>query len=115
MISSQKRDGTFIFSMQQKIHIPSLFILINFFVSKQNSSNPLLSVIVDNEWRKESFKNVNIFIPEGAKLTINNDANDTHEPSLKFPIEKIKEWNDIGIHELLGKYTDIKEIDKKDK
>ncbi|EWS71323.1 hypothetical protein TTHERM_000327419 (macronuclear) [Tetrahymena thermophila SB210] len=94
MISSQKRDGAFIFSMH---------------------SNPLLSVIVDNEWRKESFKNVNIFIPEGAKLTINNDANDAHEPSLKFPIEKVKEWNDIGLHELLGKYTDIKEIDKKDK
>ena len=33
---------------------------------------------------------------------MNNENNENHEPSLKFPIEKTKEWNDIGIHELLG-------------
>jgi len=45
-------------------------------------------------------EDVNIFIPEGAKLSMNTENGD--EPSLKFPAERVKEWNDIGIHELLG-------------
>ena len=43
MISSQKTDGTFTFNM----HL-----------------NPNLSIIADNEWRKDQFKNINIFFPE---------------------------------------------------
>lgn len=33
----------------------------------------------------------------------------------KFSHEKNKEWNDIGILEMLGKFSDLKDIDKKDK
>lgn len=45
---------------------------------------------------------MNVFIPENAKMPLNSDLADSHEPSLKFPAERIKEWADIGLHELLG-------------
>lgn len=51
MISSQRKDGSFSFSM----HV-----------------NPILPIIVDNQWRKDSFKDINIYVPESAKNMISN-------------------------------------------
>ena len=47
---------------------------------------------------------INIFIPDNAKLPPMFDTNENQDLFMKFSLEKPKEWNDIGIHELLGKY-----------
>jgi hypothetical protein len=49
MISSQRRDGVFSFSMQYVLYLINLIL---------NSVNPLLPIIVDNQWRKDSFKGI---------------------------------------------------------
>lgn len=33
----------------------------------------------------------------------------------KFSTDKSKEWNDISIQDMLGKFSDLGEIEKKDK
>ena len=71
-------------------------IFLNFF-----SINPLLSVIVDNNWRKDSLKDLDIILPNHAKTQ--NDPEITEGGYNKIiPNEKSKEWNDIGLQDLLG-------------
>ena len=57
-------------------------------------ANPLLTEIVDNEWRKDIIKDLNIWIPENAKMVGTLDNED-------------KKWNDTGLHDLLRKYTNL--------
>ncbi len=46
---------------------------------------------------------------------IANDNQDIPEIFTKFSNDKNKEWNDISLTEMLGKFSDLSEIDKKDK
>jgi hypothetical protein len=61
------------------------------------------------------YKDINIYVPESAKNLITNDNQELPEIFTKFTNEKTKEWNDISLTEMLGKYSDLKDIDKKDK
>lgn len=58
---------------------------------------------------------INIYVPESAKNMISNENQDLPEIFTKFSSEKTKEWNDISLSEMLGKFSDLKDIDKKDK
>jgi hypothetical protein len=58
---------------------------------------------------------INIYIPEAAKNGFAVDSSEGPEVFSKFPSDKSKEWNDISIFELLGAYSDIREIERKDK
>ena len=60
-------------------------------------------------------EDINIYVPESAKNMISNQNQDLPEIFTKFSNEKTKEWNDISLGEMLGKFSDLKEIDKKDK
>ena len=61
-------------------------------------------MIVDNNWRKESLKDVEIFVPNNGKLT--NDFLDQVDGLTKFGgAEKVKEWNDLGMMDMLGKFA----------
>jgi len=60
----------------------------------------LISVIVDNNWRKDSLKDLDIFIPSHAKAQQEFENMDSFNKLL--PPEKTKEWNDIGLTDLLG-------------
>lgn len=40
------------------------------------STNPLLPIIVDNQWRKDCFKDINVYVPESAKNMISNENQD---------------------------------------
>jgi hypothetical protein len=46
---------------------------------------------------------------------ISNENQDLPEIFTKFSNERVKEWNDISLSEMLGKFSDLKDIDKKDK
>ena len=46
---------------------------------------------------------------------ISSENQDLPEIFTKFSNEKTKEWNDISLTEMLGKFADLKDIDKKDK
>ncbi len=46
---------------------------------------------------------------------ISNENQDLPEIFTKFSSERAKEWNDISLTEMLGKFSDLKDIDKKDK
>ncbi len=45
---------------------------------------------------------------------ISNENQDLPEIFTKFSNEKAKEWNDISLTEMLGKFADLKDLDKKD-
>lgn len=108
MIPSQRRDGVFTFNMQY--HLSYI------------SANPLLPIVVDHKWRKDSFRgkhsiseDVNIYVPEVAKNMISPESQEIPEIFTKFNSEKGKEWNDISIQDMLGRFSDLAEIEKKDK
>jgi hypothetical protein len=61
------------------------------------------------------YKDINIYVPESAKNMISNDNQDLPEIFTKFSNERTKEWNDISLTEMLGKFSDLKDLDKKDK
>jgi len=46
---------------------------------------------------------------------ISSENQDLPEIFTKFSNEKTKEWNDISLTEMLGKFSDLKDLDKKDK
>lgn len=46
---------------------------------------------------------------------ISSESQDLPEIFTKFSSEKAKEWNDISLSEMLGKFSDLKDLDKKDK
>jgi hypothetical protein len=46
---------------------------------------------------------------------ISTENQDLPEIFTKFSNEKTKEWNDISITEMLGKFSDLRDLDKKDK
>lgn len=46
---------------------------------------------------------------------ISNENQDLPEIFTKFSNEKTKEWNDISLNEMLGKFSDLRDLDKKDK
>lgn len=46
---------------------------------------------------------------------IANENQDLPEIFTKFSNEKAKEWNDISLSDMLGKFVDMKEIERKDK
>ena len=54
-------------------------------------------------------------MPESAKTIVSNENQELPEIFTKFSSEKTKEWNDIGLSEMLGKFSDLKDIDRKDK
>ena len=58
-------------------------------------------------------KDVNIYVPESAKNMIPSENQQIPEIFTKFSNEKGKEWNDISLHEMLGKFSDLGEIEKK--
>jgi hypothetical protein len=59
------------------------------------SANPLISVIVDNDWRKDSLRDLDIFIPSHAKTQAEEGPENLNK---LLPPEKTKEWTDIGIN-----------------
>jgi hypothetical protein len=61
------------------------------------------------------YEDINIYVPESAKNMISNDNQDLPEIFTKFSNERTKEWNDISLTEMLGKFSDLKDLDKKDK
>ena len=46
---------------------------------------------------------------------IANENQDMPEIFTKFSNERTKEWNDISLSEMLGKFSDLRDIDRKDK
>lgn len=58
---------------------------------------------------------INIYVPESAKNMISTENQDLPEIFTKFSNEKAKEWNDISLTEMLGKFADLKDLDRKDK
>lgn len=53
---------------------------------------------------------VNIYVPEIAKNMISPESQEIPEIFTKFSSDKGKEWNDISIHDMLGKFSDLAEI-----
>jgi hypothetical protein len=58
---------------------------------------------------------VNIYVPEVAKNMISPENQEVPEIFTKFSGDKGKEWTDISIQDMLGKFSDLSEIEKKDK
>ena len=54
------------------------------------------------------YVDVNIYVPESAKNLISPENQEIPEIFTKFTNEKGKEWNDISIPEMLGKFSDLK-------
>jgi hypothetical protein len=54
-------------------------------------------------------------VPESAKTMVSNENQELPEIFTKFSSEKTKEWNDISLNEMLGKFSDLKDLDRKDK
>lgn len=46
---------------------------------------------------------------------VSNENQELPEIFTKFSSEKTKEWNDISLNEMLGKFSDLKDLDRKDK
>jgi hypothetical protein len=92
MISSQRRDGQFVFAL----HVPQPRLLA-----------------IDSSWRKDSIGDVNIFVPETEAGK--NELNEITEMYLKIPHERPREWTESGIADLLGPFADLGEIDQKSK
>lgn len=63
-------------------------------------SSPSLTYKVDTAWRKDVLKDVNIYVCD------KKDHQNLELPDSLPKIEKDREWTDIGIQELLGKYLD---------
>ena len=51
---------------------------------------------------------MNIYVPESAKNLISPENQEIPEIFTKFTNEKGKEWNDISLPEMLGKFSDLK-------
>lgn len=50
---------------------------------------------------------VNIYVPEAAMNMISPENQEIPEIFTKFSSDKGKEWNDISIQEMLGKFSDL--------
>ena len=77
MINSQKRDIAYTFA--QSVH------------------RPTLSQIIDDEWRKERFTDLDIILTSKIVQTkLNLDQGDD-EMQQRIPITEVREWNDVGL------------------
>lgn len=61
------------------------------------------------------YADVNIYVPESAKNMISPENNEIPEIFTKFNSDKLKEWNDISIPEMLGRFSDLDELERKEK
>ena len=86
MINSQKRDIAYSF-------IGSL-------------SNPVMSQIIDDEWRKEKFTDLDIILSsKTVQIKLNLDQNE-EEGQQRIPITEVREWADPGFGELITPFTE---------
>ena len=74
------------------------------------SLDPLLSTKVDNDWRKDFLKDINIFLSEKQSQEI-----DHLEFPSKMNLDKDRIWNDNGIQELITQIIEPKENESKEK
>ncbi len=67
-----------------------------------------LSAVIDDEWRAEKFTDLDIILASNTiqrKLSIDNGD---EEQAQRMPITEVKEWGDLGVHELIGSWTEPK-------
>ena len=65
-----------------------------------------MSQIIDDDWRKEKFTDLDIILSsKTVQAKLNIDSAD-EEIQQRMPITEIKEWTDLGFNELIGAYTD---------
>ena len=87
MINSQKRDVAYTF-------VNSL-------------RNPVMSQIIDDEWRKEKFTDLDIILSSKTVQTkLNLDQNEEEGGAQRIPITEVREWADPGLNELITPFTE---------
>jgi hypothetical protein len=86
MINSQKRDIAYTFA--HSVH------------------RPVLTQVIDDEWRKEKFTDLDIILTSKIVQTkLNLDQGD-EEMQQRIPITEVREWNDVGLQELISQFID---------
>ena len=64
-------------------------------------------MIIDDDWRREKFTDLDIILSTKiVQSKLNLDTGD-EETQQRMPITEVREWNDLGFNELIGAYTDI--------
>jgi len=63
--------------------------------------------VIDDEWRGEKFTDLDIILASNTiqkKLSIDQGDDEMNQ---RVPITEVREWNDLGVGELIGAYTEI--------
>eukprot|EP00343_Euplotes_focardii_P009214 CAMPEP_0205824912 /NCGR_PEP_ID=MMETSP0206-20130828/23220_1 /ASSEMBLY_ACC=CAM_ASM_000279 /TAXON_ID=36767 /ORGANISM="Euplotes focardii, Strain TN1" /LENGTH=81 /DNA_ID=CAMNT_0053123471 /DNA_START=36 /DNA_END=281 /DNA_ORIENTATION=- len=68
---------------------------------------PIYTQIIDDEWRNERLQDLDIVI--GANVLTQDIKENFERDAARAPTNDIKDWNDLGLEELISKYTDPEE------
>eukprot|EP00345_Euplotes_harpa_P009157 CAMPEP_0168332720 /NCGR_PEP_ID=MMETSP0213-20121227/9128_1 /TAXON_ID=151035 /ORGANISM="Euplotes harpa, Strain FSP1.4" /LENGTH=80 /DNA_ID=CAMNT_0008336803 /DNA_START=53 /DNA_END=295 /DNA_ORIENTATION=- len=63
------------------------------------------STIIDDEWRKEKFQDLDIVLPPEISKNFQLQGIDADAQS-RLPLSETKEWNDLSLDELINQFTD---------
>eukprot|EP00347_Sterkiella_histriomuscorum_P003427 403364333 len=67
---------------------------------------PILSQIIDDDWRREKFTDLDIILStKTVQAKLNMDSGD-EEAQQRVPITEVREWNDLGFNELIASHTE---------
>ena len=68
--------------------------------------SPVMSQIIDDEWRREKFTDLDIIVSsKTVQIKLNMDQGD-EESQQRIPITEVKEWVDPGFGELITPFTE---------
>ena len=66
---------------------------------------PVHTSVIDDEWRKEKLEDLDIFLPPEINKNFQMQGMDADSQS-RLPFSETKEWTDLSLDELIGKYAD---------
>ena len=69
-------------------------------------TNPVMSQIIDDEWRREKFSDLDIILSSKTVQTKLNIDQGDEEGQQRIPITEVREWNDPGLAELILPFTE---------
>jgi hypothetical protein len=72
-------------------------------------SKPIYSDIIDDEWRKEKFEDLDIELPQDLNIKFSMDNADDLENDKCKSIPECKTWADSGTADLILPYTEFKD------
>ena len=65
-----------------------------------------MSQIIDDDWRREKFSDLDIILSSKTVQTKLNLDQGEEEGQQRIPIMEVREWNDPGLSELITPFTE---------